>query len=181
MHPMWHITYCTQLLKIDYNTGYSNPNIGVSYKYLIRHSITLCHSLPYTEIFVKERGAGLINTVVSLDVGARREITKSCPTTRHEGVKGWREEVQLLLILDLGSRWRWVVSVTPRPRFTPGERTPGTHCTGGWVGPRAGLDTEARGKILSSLPGIEPRSPEINCYPCRKSKPCRPGWWWWWW
>jgi hypothetical protein len=41
----------------------------------------------------------------------------------------------------------------------PGERIPGTHCTGGWVGPRAGLDTEAREKILSPLPGIEPRSP----------------------
>jgi hypothetical protein len=27
------------------------------------------------------------------------------------------------------------------------------------VGPRAGLDTEARGKILSPLPGIEPRLP----------------------
>jgi hypothetical protein len=51
-----------------------------------------------------------------------------------------------------------VVSVTPRQCFNPGERTPGTHCTGGWVGPRAGLDTEARGKILSPLPGIEPRS-----------------------
>jgi hypothetical protein len=46
-----------------------------------------------------------------------------------------------------------------RPRYTPGERTPGTHWTGGWVGPRAGLDTEARGKLLSPLPGIEPRSP----------------------
>jgi hypothetical protein len=53
----------------------------------------------------------------------------------------------------------WVVSVTPRPRFTPEERTPGTHCTGGWVGPRAGLDTEARGKIL---------------FPCRGSNPDRP-------
>jgi hypothetical protein len=52
-----------------------------------------------------------------------------------------------------------VVSVTPRPRFTPGERTPGTHCTGGWVGPRAGLDTEARGKNPLPLPGIEPRLP----------------------
>jgi hypothetical protein len=31
---------------------------------------------------------------------------------------------------------------------------PRTHCTGGWVGPKAGLDTEARGKILSPLPGI---------------------------
>jgi hypothetical protein len=27
------------------------------------------------------------------------------------------------------------------------------------VGPRAGLDTEATGRILSPLPGIEPRSP----------------------
>jgi hypothetical protein len=53
----------------------------------------------------------------------------------------------------------WVVSVTPWPRFRPWERTPGTHCTGGWVGPRAVLDIEARGKILSPLPRIEPRSP----------------------
>jgi hypothetical protein len=46
-----------------------------------------------------------------------------------------------------------------RPRFAPWERAPGTHCTGGCVGPRAGLDTEARGKILSPLLGIEPLSP----------------------
>jgi hypothetical protein len=31
-----------------------------------------------------------------------------------------------------------VVSTTPRPLY-PRDR-PGTHCTGGWVGPRAGLD-----------------------------------------
>jgi hypothetical protein len=31
------------------------------------------------------------------------------------------------------------------------------HCTGGWVGPRAGLDTEARGKILLPLSEIESR------------------------
>jgi hypothetical protein len=49
----------------------------------------------------------------------------------------------------------WVVSVTHRPRFSPGE----THCTGGWVGPITGLDTLARGKILSPVPWIEPRSP----------------------
>jgi hypothetical protein len=67
------------------------------------------------------------------------------------------EEVQLLLILE--TRWGWVVSVKSRPRFSPGERTPGTQCTGGWVGPRAGLDKEATGKILSPLLGIELRSP----------------------
>jgi hypothetical protein len=52
-----------------------------------------------------------------------------------------------------------VVSVTPRPRFPPGKRIPGTDWTGGWVGPRIGLDTEVRGKILLPLLGIEPRSP----------------------
>jgi hypothetical protein len=50
--------------------------------------------------------------------------------------------------------WEWVVSVTPRPHFTPGERTPGTHCTGGWVDLRAGLDKEARGKIHSIVPSV---------------------------
>jgi hypothetical protein len=38
-------------------------------------------------------------------------------------------------------------------------KTTGTHWTGGWVGPRADLDTKARGKFISHLPGIEPRSP----------------------
>jgi hypothetical protein len=73
-----------------------------------------------------------------------------------------REEIQLLLIHDLGSRLGWVVSVTPRPRFTPGERTPGTHCTGGWVGPRAGLDIEARGKILCPCRGSNPDRPVVR-------------------
>jgi hypothetical protein len=47
----------------------------------------------------------------------------------------------------------------PGRAFTPGERTPGTHWTGGWVGLRAGLDAEDRGKILC---------------PCRGSNPDRP-------
>jgi hypothetical protein len=32
--------------------------------------------------------------------------------------------------------------------FYPQEWTPGTHWRGGWVGLRAGLDTEARRKVL---------------------------------
>jgi hypothetical protein len=54
----------------------------------------------------------------------------------------------------------WVSGQRHSPAaLCPGERTPGTYCTGGWVGPRAGLNTEAREKILSPIPGIEPRSP----------------------
>jgi hypothetical protein len=78
----------------------------------------------------------------------------------------WRrlggEEVKVLLILYLGTRGGSVVSVTPRPRFTPGERITGTHRTGGWVGPRAGLDTEDRGKILCPCRGSNPDRPIVQ-------------------
>jgi hypothetical protein len=65
-----------------------------------------------------------------------------------------------VLILDLGTRWGLRVSFTLRPRFSPGKRAPSTLWTGGWVRPRAGLDTVATGKIFLPLPGIEPRSPD---------------------
>jgi hypothetical protein len=70
----------------------------------------------------------------------------------------WRR-MGCLLILNLGNRWGWVVSITPRPRFIPGERTPCTHWTGGWVGPRAGLDAEATGKNLCPCRGMNPSCP----------------------
>jgi hypothetical protein len=41
----------------------------------------------------------------------------------------------------------------------PRERTPGIHQRGGWVGLRAGLNTEARGKTLLPLPGLYPGRP----------------------
>jgi len=56
-----------------------------------------------------------------------------------------------LLFHDRGTRRGWLVSSTPRPHFTPRER-PGTHFTGGWEGPRAGLD----GRKISSPPGFDP-------------------------
>jgi hypothetical protein len=80
------------------------------------------------------------------------------PVTLHRGASGW-QEVQLLLFLNLGTRRGWVVSITPRPRFTPGQRAPGTHCTGGCVGPSAGLDAEVRGKILCLCRGSNPGRP----------------------
>jgi len=66
-------------------------------------------------------------------------------------------EVWLYSFFNLGARW-WVVSGTPRPLY-PRER-PGTHCRGGWVGLRAGLD--GCGKCVpphwDSIPG--PTSPQ---------------------
>jgi hypothetical protein len=51
-------------------------------------------------------------------------------------------------------------------------RAPGTHCTGGWVGPRAGLDAEARRKILCPCRGSNPglvRSQTLYCLSYRGS------------
>ena len=43
-----------------------------------------------------------------------------------------------LLFHDHGTRRGWGDSVCPAALYT--RERPGTHCTGGWVGPRAGLD-----------------------------------------
>jgi hypothetical protein len=55
----------------------------------------------------------------------------------------------------------------PAALLPPGKGPTGTHCTGGWVGPRAGLDTEARGKILcprrESNPDRPARSQTLYC------------------
>jgi hypothetical protein len=53
---------------------------------------------------------------------------------------------------DLDTRRECVGSIMPWLLY-PRER-PGTHCIGGWVGPRAGLD---RGKISPPL-GFDPRT-----------------------
>jgi hypothetical protein len=57
-------------------------------------------------------------------------------------------------ILDRGE---WSASGTGR--FAPRERAPGTHLIGGWVGPRAGLDTVVTRKISSSSQGLNPDHP----------------------
>jgi hypothetical protein len=53
----------------------------------------------------------------------------------------------------------WVFNVTLRPLY-PRER-PGTHCIGGWVGLRAGLDGKSR-PHQDSIPG--PSSPVASRY-----------------
>jgi hypothetical protein len=55
-----------------------------------------------------------------------------------------------------------VVSVTPRPRFTPGERTLGTHWIGGWVGSRAGLDAGTKKKIICPCRGSNLNRPIVQ-------------------
>jgi hypothetical protein len=59
----------------------------------------------------------------------------------------------------VGSEW-----LALRPgRFTPGERGPGTHWIGGWVGPRGDLNDVQKRKFLI-VPGLELRP---LCRPAR--------------
>jgi len=53
-------------------------------------------------------------------------------------------------ILNLGIRCRWVVSFTPRPLYPWGKNP--QYPVGGWVGPRAGMDSMAKRKNLTVVP-----------------------------
>jgi hypothetical protein len=73
----------------------------------------------------------------------------------------WRQSLLLesVLCVNIDVRWLWVVSATPRPLY-PRER-PGTHCIGGWVGPRAGLNWCGKSHFYrNSIPG----PPQLSRY-----------------
>jgi hypothetical protein len=90
--------------------------------------------------------------------GANRQKQGS-PATRHGGTWGERRYGSY-------SSWTSALGGVSGERHAPaalchGERTPGTYCTGGWVGLRAGLDTEVRGKILFLYRGSNPDRPVV--------------------
>jgi hypothetical protein len=93
-------------------------------------------------------------------VGLCRLKKQSSPATSHGGTWGERRSSSysfLTLALDGVSGQRHAMAA-----LCPGERIPGIHCTGGWVGPRAGLDTEARGKILCPCWVSNPDCPVVQ-------------------
>jgi hypothetical protein len=67
----------------------------------------------------------------------------------HEDVWGWRYSLFSTLNVD-----EWSAS---RPgRFISAERVPNSHWIGGWVGPRAGPDTNKKRKISFPAENITP-------------------------
>jgi hypothetical protein len=63
----------------------------------------------------------------------------------------------LTSVLD-GGEW----SASHHGRFTPRERTPGTHWIGGWVGPGTVLDAVVKRKIPNLRRESTPRTPIVQ-------------------
>jgi hypothetical protein len=98
-------------------------------------------------------------TFMRKDLRTTIEVKVKVPLTDPKAQR--RDRGIALLFLDLGTRSGWVVSTPPRPLF-PRER-PGPHSTGGFVGPRDGLDVcETSRPPRASSPG--PSSPVASRY-----------------
>jgi hypothetical protein len=108
---------------------------NVSVRYQLHFAVTVLSFLLQSPVFELSlvHTASVLYTALKLsDYKPRRRL----------GERRYSSYSFAISALDGGE---WSAS-RPGRAFTPGERTSGTHCTGGWVGPRAGLDTEARGK-----------------------------------
>jgi hypothetical protein len=91
-----------------------------------------------------------------------KKVKLSLCLTKHHAMKTfWGNGViaprNLTSALD-GGEW----SASRPGRFTPRERAPGTHWIGGWLGPRAGLDTVVNRKIPSPRRESNPRTPIVQ-------------------
>jgi hypothetical protein len=94
-----------------------------------------------------------------VDVSEKSKVTFSLcfnRAPRHEGVLGeWRySTTHSLTSAQVGGEW----SASRPGRFTPRERAPDTHWIGGWVVPRAVLDTVVKKKIPSPRRESNPRT-----------------------
>jgi hypothetical protein len=80
-------------------------------------------------------------------------------TTPWRRIGEWRYGFTNFLTSALdGGEW----SASLPGRFTPRERTPGTHRIGGWVGPRVVLDAVVKRKIPSRRRESNPRTPIVH-------------------
>jgi hypothetical protein len=101
-------------------------------------------------------------SLMSLKVTLKVKVKLCLCLTKHHAMKAYVGNGGIApRILDLGTRWRWVISFTPQPLY-PQERTPGIHWIGGWVSPRAGLDAGVRRKIPSPYRDSNPPPPIIQ-------------------
>jgi hypothetical protein len=84
-------------------------------------------------------------------------MVKSDPATHRGSIWGERRYSSYSFLTSALDRGEWSASC-PGCALPPGK-DPWYPCTRGWVGPRAGLDTKARGKIPCLCRGSNPGRP----------------------
>jgi hypothetical protein len=84
---------------------------------------------------------------------------------KHHAMKTYGEWRYSSSILDLGTRWRCVVSFNIRARYSRCKSVC-TRCIGGWVGTRADLDAVQKRKIFAPArnrnPAVQPIARSYN-------------------
>jgi hypothetical protein len=116
--------------KIPSPCRYSNPSLRIGHDHLPH---------PF-------RSPDAIFMPFGLNPLVRHKIKSPCLTKQHALKTYWGSGDKTACIIDVDTRWRWVVSFAPWSLY-PREKAPGTSWTGGWVGPRAGPDAVVRRKI----------------------------------
>jgi hypothetical protein len=107
---------------------------------------------PLRVIFSSTQQVGLLIHTTK-HAGKFNTVFNSLSAKPWRRVREWRYSSA---ILDLSTRWRWVIRFTPRPLY-PRERAPGTHCLGGWLSSRVCLDAVEKRKIYLPRPEIGSR------------------------
>jgi hypothetical protein len=80
-----------------------------------------------------------------------KKVRSLCLTKHHAMKTYWANGGTAPCILDLSTRWRWVVSFTPQLLYLQG-----------WVCPRVILDTVVERKIPSPCQELNPRTPIVQ-------------------
>ena len=92
---------------------------------------------------------------------------KSSPQKRPRRSRGGAD-IKLYSSFNLGARWGWVVNATLRPLYSP--EWPGTHCTGGWVGPRP-VWTGAENHAPTGIRSLDRQARQWVAIPTEVSRP----------
>jgi hypothetical protein len=152
----------TLTLCVVANSLYNSDEYGIIQQAALRNNIhNLAEGWRQTALQVGHTAYECLSPKVIVTRGLKSAVKcfinykNSGPFTRHGGALGERKYSSYSFLTSALEGGEWSAS-RPRSALPPEKEPPGTHCTGGWVGPRAGLFAEVRGKILC-LSGIKPR------------------------
>ena len=162
--------WCVQLTRTDTSAKFTVISTGgdwcriVMWLASVRHSLRLCSDRPSkvsNQVFLHVEWVKIFNTVRRVrKIAKKRLLTLSC-LCLSVCPSAWTNSVATDISVFINSALD--AGFTPRPLY-PRLRAADTHCTGGWVGARAGLDRWSREKSLS-LTGFRTQSNSSSAWP----------------